>query len=88
MKAIENYKSYKSNDDIMDQHIENMSRLINQMGMNGLSAIDRYIIACKETKDGRRALLDIEAIPMVEKAIKEGVEANIEKIIQFIAESN
>lgn len=73
MSIYENYNrqrsaAYNDDNDPLQQHIRNLSRAIGKALIGGVNS---YIIAMIETKDGRRALLDLKEIEAAKQAIRD-----------------
>ncbi len=80
MNIYERYNAqrsqYRDDDDPLQQHIKNISRIF---GKAAMSALDSYIIAMIETHDGRRALLDMKEIDNATKALEKGIVETVSK---------
>lgn len=66
----------------MQDHIDNLSKLVKDVGMGAFGALDSYIIYMIETDDKRRALIDIDNVSEVEEAMGKEIEAKITKVIK------
>ena len=79
---------YNETEDPMQDHLDNLAKMIKSSGMGLLGALDSYIITMIKTRDRRRALIDIDSIPMaaeaIEKAIVNKVASDISNITKEI----
>lgn len=68
--------AYRDDDDPLQRHIANLSRLLGKALTSGLNS---YIISMIETKDGRRALLDLRDIDKAKKEIADDMAETAKK---------
>ena len=88
MNTIERYNYQHNQIDPIDRQAKNITRAIKHFGyslINGLgqNAIDSYVITLVKTRDGRRALLDINDIDRAKEALKKDI---IKKVTEDINE--
>ena len=87
MNTVQRYNYQKS--DPIQKHIDNLVKAINHFGTQLFSslnsrAIDSYIISMVRTRDGRRALLDVDDIDKAKKALEKDIVQEVSKDLNNI----
>ena len=87
MNVVQRY-NYQKNDPIQ-RHVDDFVRIINHFGtqlFNSLNSrtIDSYIISMVRTRDGRRALLDVDDIDKAKAAIEKDIIQEVSKDINIL----
>lgn len=88
MSIYDNYNrqrsaAYNDDNDPLQHHISNLARAI---GKGLIGGVNSYIIAMTETKDGRRALLDLQEIDYAKRALEDGIIETVSKDISYVIE--